>query len=445
MMRQPTPRIAAIFMLVGIILWIGALAIAYRAGLRNQPPPLSPQRLAAIVELAETTDEKSRETLLVALRTKGIAVSEESGTLPGASVSGTLRTLDPKDYAVAVAPRPLSIAAPEPQGLRRISAGYFLSYPPVTVFRVGLSGNRILEITVSALPANGMLNLPQGFGAGLFGAIIALVVLAGVIHATHSLAKMAEALDRTDLSGTPEKLPPFKGLSPEVTRLVDAYNRLQDRLRVLMQNRMALIGGISHDVRTFATRLRLRVDAIADRDERERAERDIDDMIRLLDDALIASRAGAGELAEELVDVADILSQEYAARRDGGSDVTLTLDCGTPLHMLGDRLAIRRIVANLVDNALKYGHRARLSGGIAGTRIEIEVEDDGPGIPDEARDAVMEPFFRLEASRSRDSGGAGMGLAVVNSLVQAQSGTIDLQTPENGGSRFVVSFPEFRI
>jgi two-component system, OmpR family, osmolarity sensor histidine kinase EnvZ len=73
------------------------------------------------------------------------------------------------------------------------------------------------------------------------------------------------------------------------------------------------------------------------------------------------------------------------------------------------------------------------------------VEDDGPGIPDEARDAVMEPFFRLEASRSRDSGGAGMGLAVVNSLVQAQSGAIDLQTPENGGSRFVVSFPEFRI
>src|SRR6202012_3718983 len=111
-------------------------------------------------------------------------------------------------------------------------------------------------------------------------------------HETKPLERLAEAVDRVDLSGTDVSVPEARRGAPEIRAVVGAFNRLQGRLGNMLRSRMALVGGISHDVRTFATRLRLRIEAIPDPAERQRATKDIDDMIFLLDDALLSSRAG---------------------------------------------------------------------------------------------------------------------------------------------------------
>jgi signal transduction histidine kinase len=213
----------------------------------------------------------------------------------------------------------------------------------------------------------------------------------------------------------------------------------------MMRSRMTLIGGIAHDVRTFATRLRLRVEKIPDAAEQQRAIADIDDMIRLLDDALLSSRVGAGQLSQEMVDFAALVATETDDRRAQGSRVELLADEATRgVIVLGDRLALRRIVANIVDNAIKYGRVARLRLQLEHPAIVLIVDDEGPGIPPDWRQAMLEPFNRLETSRNRATGGAGLGLAVARSLVEAHDGTIGLAEAPGGGTRVRIGLPVFR-
>jgi signal transduction histidine kinase len=208
---------------------------------------------------------------------------------------------------------------------------------------------------------------------------------------------------------------------------------------------MAMLGGISHDVRTFATRLRLRVDHIPEGVDRERAIADIADMIRLLDDALLASRAGAGELAEELVEFDQVVRDEVDDRRAEDAAVDLQASTqGGEILVLGDRLALRRVVANLIDNALQYGRVAHVRIAADERTILLTVADEGAGIPPEQREAMLEPFVRLETSRNRRTGGAGLGLAVVRNLVEAHGGVVKIDDAPSGGARFTVSLPLFR-
>jgi signal transduction histidine kinase len=206
-----------------------------------------------------------------------------------------------------------------------------------------------------------------------------------------------------------------------------------------------MLGGISHDVRTFLTRLRLRVERIPDTEERDRAIADIADMLRLLDDALLASRAGAGELAEELVDFGQVVRAEVEDCGAAGQlvDVRTVGSAGADATVLGDRLALRRVVANLVGNALIYGKAAHLSIDTDREFVTLIVDDHGPGIPPDQREAILEPFVRLEDSRNRHTGGAGLGLAVARSLLEAHGGTISIADATSGGARVTVRLPLF--
>lgn len=239
-------------------------------------------------------------------------------------------------------------------------------------------------------------------------------------------------------------LPETRSAAPEIRALIAAFNRLQARLAQLLRSRMAMLGGISHDVRTFATRLRLRVDHIPEKTDRERAVADIDDMIRLLDDALLASRAGAGELTEELVEFRQVVRDEVDDRSAEHAPIHLQSVANIEeAIVLGDRVALRRVVANLIDNALQYGRAAHVLVDASDQSVRLTVDDEGPGIPAEQREALLEPFVRLETSRNRRTGGAGLGLAVVRSLVEAHGGVINIGDAPTGGARFTVSLPLF--
>ena len=312
-------------------------------------------------------------------------------------------------------------------------------------FRIGLhTGETLVVDTSTRLPVT-RLGLPVGFGAGLFGTIVALLALLVMQRETRPLALLAAAVDRVVLSADPPPLPDARRSAPEIRAVIGAFNRLQRRLNEMLRARMTLIGGIAHDVRTFATRLRLRVERIPDPAERARAVADIDDMIRLLDDALLSSRAGAGGLTQEMVEFSALVRTDVEDRRAQGEAVDLTVN--NPSHeaiVLGDRVALRRVVGNIIDNAIKYGRVAHVRIALRDQNVVTSVDDEGPGIPADQRDAMLEPFNRLETSRNRATGGAGLGLAVVRNLVEAHGGTINIAETARGGARVTVELPLFR-
>lgn len=410
-MRLPSAvRIGLVVVLSVTIVWIGTVALFYlstSSNTRNSRP--LPGQVAALVSLLEQASPGEQQLILRAVTSQSMTARLETGKHVGVTPKlqrvprATARVID--EYLSALGGRPNSVTIfREPGGP---GGGFGLTFvtPVALELRVQLATGDTLIVDALSYPVASLLGVPVGFVAGLTGAVFGLIALF--------------ALQR------------------EV-----AFNQLQVRMSHLVRGRIAMIGGISHDVRTFLTRLRLRVDRIPDEGERDRAVADIADMIRLLDDALLASRAGAGELAEELVDFAQVVRVEVEDRRTAGRPVELR-DASSNSTVLGDRLALRRVVANLVDNALLYGKAAHLSVDANNEFVTLLVDDEGPGIPAHQREHILEPFVRLEDSRNRRTGGAGLGLAVARSLVEAHEGMISIDDAPGGGARLRVRLPLF--
>jgi signal transduction histidine kinase len=432
------------FSAIGIV----AIAVVYRTSIReNQLTRPSPGRLAAIAELVESSDANRRGLILDAISSaQFVAKIEPVGSVGQQSPGAGLPQARLRDeYAGALGGRAVTVAAvpeaPPGQWFPRLTR----MMSNAIEFRITLlTGETLVVDAYTRLPVT-QLGLPVGFGAGLFGTIVGLLALLVMQRETRPLARLAAAVDRVDLSVDPPPLPEARRSAPEIRAVIAAFNRLQARLSAMLRARLTLIGGIAHDVRTFATRLRLRVEQIPDEAEQRRAIADIDDMICLLDDALLSSRAGAGELAQEMIEFSDLIRSEVDDRRAQGASVdVISDDAVKDVIVLGDRLALRRIVANIIDNALKYGRFAHVRTKLNGQTIVATVDDEGPGIPEHQRQAMLEPFNRLETSRNRATGGAGLGLAVARNLVEAQGGAIEITEAPGGGARVIVAFPIFR-
>ena len=454
-----TARMLAIGATCLIAMWIIILAGYYRANGTATSPHPSPGQLAALADLLSRTPSVDRPQVLAAAQSPTLDL-----TLQSAETAKPVVRSDPgqppaltglaefADYRTALGARLLSIASPE-AGARIVSAFRRSSGQGLPLeFRIQLADASVLVVESRPPFATTVIGLPVGMGAGLVGTLIALLTLILVQLEIRPLLKLAQAADRFDPSGPPIPLPRTTGRTPDVAVLIRAFGRLQDRLQILMRTRLALISGVQHDVRSFATRLRLRVEAIPEAHERDRAIKDIDDMIRLLDDALLSARAGSGALDEELIDLgamlrADIADMSRNGGRDGGRNgMAVDLDPGSPageVLVLGDRLALRRILSNLIDNAIKYGRVAHVGLEVSGRDAVITVRDEGPGIAAELRHTLLEPFIRGEPSRARQTGGAGLGLAIVRTLVEAHAGRIDIDTAPSGGAEVRVALPLF--
>ena len=427
--------------------WISTIALYYiaRAHTAESNTLPVPGHIAALVELIERTPGSERTLVLRVASSETFAARIDAGANIGTTAQRILPRLNQRaieSSLQALGGRPVSVNFADTGERRRLFARLV---PPTVDVRVGLRTGDTLVIEMGNAILLGPLGLPVGFGAGIFGTLIALLALLVMHRETKPLARLAEAVDRVDLSLDPVALPEARRSAPEIRSLIDAFNHLQSRLGELLRSRMAMLGGISHDVRTYATRLRLRAEKISDEAERDRAIADINDMILLLDDALLASRAGAGELAEEMVEIDDIIRAEVADRRSGGARIDYQRGRWEQVPIvLGDRLALRRVVANLADNAIKYGGSAHLRSSIVDKNLVLTVDDEGVGIPPEHRQAMLEPFSRLETSRSRGTGGAGLGLAIARGLVEAHRGTLSIQEAPSGGARIAIRLPLFQ-
>jgi signal transduction histidine kinase len=435
---------------VGLIVLIGLIALqlvlmaaAYMARGADRALALpQPSQVAAIVDLIEGTPPADRGRVVAALRSAQMSVRVS----PEASVVTDLAPLWPTEphrldlYALALNEREVAAYA-IPRGL--FAQGIAT---PLTAaeFRVQLRDGGVLllasESTVMLTPRG----LPIGFAAGFVGVIVALTALIVLSREFRPLVRLARAVEAMDLSDADARLPEIRTRTAEVRILLRAFERLQDRIATLLRARAVLVGGIQHDVRTFATRLRLRMEAVADPAVRARAETDIADLVALMDDALLATRSDAGELDLELLNVADLVAGEIRDMAADGHAVSFhCAPAAQDAQVLVDRISLRRMLANLVGNAVRYGETARVALDAAPNSVVLMIDDDGPGIPEERRALLLEPFTRLDTSRARQTGGAGLGLAIVRGLVERHKGSLTIAEAPSGGARILVTLPRF--
>jgi two-component system, OmpR family, sensor kinase len=227
----------------------------------------------------------------------------------------------------------------------------------------------------------------------------------------------------------------------EMRAAVDAFNSMQSRIQRLLHERTQMVAAIAHDLRTPLTRLAFRLEGLP-APLSDKVAADIQEMKDMISAALEFIRDRAATGTRERLDLRALIERIVDDHTDLGHDVCLT--GGEPVIVEGVPLALRRMLVNLVENALKYGARARLRLGTSGAYAVVEIDDDGPGIPESKQAQVFEPFFRLESSRNRDTGGIGLGLATVRAVVHEHGGDVALANRRGAGLRVTVRLPKAR-
>jgi signal transduction histidine kinase len=272
--------------------------------------------------------------------------------------------------------------------------------------------------------------------------VLALILVTGVAllavrKATLPFARFAIAAERLGVDVT---APPMAETGPrEVRRAAQAFNVMQGRVARFVQDRTQMLAAISHDLKTPITRLRLRAEFIEDDEQRDKMLADLDEMEAMIASTLAFARDDATSEPRLRLDLAAMVQGMVEDMEDLGADCAYS---GPQTLVIQARpAALKRALSNLLDNALKYGRTARLSVSELGGEVLLVVDDDGPGIPEADFERVFAPFVRLEASRSRDTGGSGLGLAVARAAIRAHGGDIILANRPEGGLRVTVSLP----
>lgn len=302
--------------------------------------------------------------------------------------------------------------------------------------RVRLASGSWLAVRGSAPP--GVFAWPWHLGLNLALMLLTVVALVAVTArgVTRPLVELASAARR--LAGDLRQ-PPLPERGPIETReAARAFNAMQARIRAGIEERERFLAAVSHDLKTPVTRLRLRSEMLADAELRERYVADLGEMQQLLDGALDYLR---GKAVDEPVQVVDIVALLESLVDDYAGLGEVTLHAPDALQCPARPRALRRALTNLIDNALKYGRRAGLTLRARAGRIEIAVDDEGPGLDPADLDRVFEPFHRLEASRCRDTGGSGLGLAIARQIARAHGGDVALANRTEGGLRALLTLP----
>ena len=282
-------------------------------------------------------------------------------------------------------------------------------------------------------PNDGLVRLGLTLAALTLGlGLLALLIARWV---TASLARFAAAADRL---GGDAAAPPLPEEGPEeIRRAAQAFNRMQRRIRRFVEERLYAMAAASHDLRTPITRLKLRAEFVEDEEQRTKMLRDLDEMEAILSSTIAFVREEAGDEPRTRLDLAALLAQVCENVRDGGHAVTLAVP--GPLPMEGRAVALRRAFANLIGNAVTYGVSADVRAERRGSQLVVVIDDHGPGIPEAEHEKVFAPFYRLESSRSRATGGTGLGLTVAQTIVRAHGGDIALENRPEGGLRQIVT------
>ncbi len=273
--------------------------------------------------------------------------------------------------------------------------------------------------------------------ASMFVAIVVLALVGwGIARAiSRPLEQLAGVAGRAR-PGAPLGPLPDAG-SREVRALAAAVGQMHARLAGHARGRTAMLAAIAHDLGTPLSRLAFRVEHLPEA-ARARAIADIEEMRGMIATALRFARDELAATVDARVDLGSLLDSLADDMHDAGADIAVAP--GPRAIVRGDPAALRRLFANLLDNAVRYGGRARIGWTVLGDAVRVGIDDDGPGIDPAQADALFEPFVRGEASRNRATGGTGLGLAIVRSIAERHGGTATLENGERG-ARACVTLP----
>ena len=442
LLRRPWPRSlggrATVVLLTAVVLLhLGSLALYSGEAADASGTVLASQvagRLATAARAVADADPARRDEVAHALSMPLLAL--HWGKQPvvgpeaaGTGTPGTTASADLRRRILALAPDLGNVAV-------RLGHGDPPAMPPLLVGSVRLRDGSWLNVSAqldpsAALAPHAALLSTTLMAAGVVA--VAVLLLRTLTSPLRRLAAAADAMGRGPEVRVAESGP------EEVRQVAHAFNAMQARMGRLIADRTQALAAVSHDLRTPITRLRLRAGFLADGAAQAAMDADLDEVEAMIE-ATLAYLGGQDEAeAPGMADLAVLLATLVDAAADAGHVASY----GGPDHLplLLRRLAVKRAFANLLDNALAYGGAARITLAASSAGVQVWVDDDGPGIPDEALECVFEPFRRLEASRNRGTGGAGLGLAITKQAVEREGGTVRLLNRPDGGLRAEVCFP----
>ncbi|MGV3512612.1 MAG: ATP-binding protein [Novosphingobium sp.] len=268
---------------------------------------------------------------------------------------------------------------------------------------------------------------------------LALVLLAWVLfRATLAPLRTLVRASKTVGAGPPQPL--AEQGTAEVRDLIHAFNEMQHRIHESMTNRMQSMLAIGHDLRTPLSRMQLRVESLdLDEESREGMSADLGEMRHMLESLQAFVESGGSRLPAERIDVAVMAQTLVDTAADNGAEATFHgLES---LEIMARPVSLRRALSNLIENALHYAGNVRVTVRRDQGYAEIVIEDDGPGIPADRIDDVLQPFVRLDSARSRDTPGMGLGLAIVRRAVQLDNGSLQLRNQPTSGLAVTMRFP----
>ncbi|AZD84627.1 Sensor histidine kinase [Pseudomonas chlororaphis subsp. aureofaciens] len=300
------------------------------------------------------------------------------------------------------------------------------------------------EFSGQPLPGNGRFEPrpPRPWFGGpivpLTFQFISLIIAAwyGAKLLTRPIQRLSDAAERLseDLDS-----PPLDESGPrEARQAAHTFNLMQRRIQEQVKQRGRMLGAVSHDLRTPLSRLKLRLEQIEDHRLQGQMRQDLDDMISMLDATLSYLHEQRTSEAQQWMDVQALVESLCENAQDQGADVQTSGHCA-PLQV--QPMALRSCLNNLLDNALRYAGHAHISLQDSREQVLIRVIDHGPGIAEDQREAVFEPFYRLEGSRNRNSGGVGLGMTIAREAAERLGGQLHLEETPGGGLTTVVRLP----
>jgi two-component system osmolarity sensor histidine kinase EnvZ len=349
-----------------------------------------------------------------------------------------------------LAPEPLPAPAPKPffnilDGIlseeitRQIGQPFWIDTvgnSKIVEIRIQLADQvlRVFAPRNSAYASNTHIFLVWMVGTSLVLMIIAILFLRNQIRPIQALAAAAEGFGRGQ--PMPSDFRP-RGAS-EVRRASLAFIQMRDRIERQMEQRTAMLTGVSHDLRTILTRFRLQLALLGEGEDQAELNQDVDEMQRMLEGYLAFAKDEAGEDVGEC-DLAQMLGKFHNDAKLQGRQITIDI-AGDP------RITVRpdsfvRMITNLVANAMRHGTHVAVRASHEGRWLTVSVEDDGPGIAADQREEVFKPFVRLDTARNIDSGGTGLGLAIARDIARSHGGDILLSESKLGGLRALVRIP----
>ncbi|MFD1624909.1 ATP-binding protein [Azospirillum griseum] len=272
------------------------------------------------------------------------------------------------------------------------------------------------------------------------GGVVAVILALSLLAARRFTAPLAGFASAAERLGVGDEAEPLPETGPrELRAATRAFNRMQGRLARFVADRTQMLAAISHDLRTPLTRLRLRAELVDDPEMQRRMLADLDEMEAMIAATMAFARDDAKREPRGRLDLADLLQSLCDDRVDSGHDARYD----GPAHAVaeGRPVALRRAFANLMDNAIAYGGGFVVRLAMEDGQARIIIDDDGPGIPAEEFEKVFAPFYRLERSRSRDTGGVGLGLSTARTIIRGHGGDIALDNRAEGGLRVTVTLP----